>query len=156
MRSIYRDSFAVLQAADVIPVDLGVSERRPPVVLRLVEEGLKGPPNRGLEELLPGVGVVVDGGSPVFGDGLQPVGGLEVSPVLSVVAIEVTDFVSGLPVAAVPDVLHYWRFRGPVLLLRHHRLPRHDWRLPVLWGPPLRGFAPCDAALLLLHRHLVA
>ena len=73
MSSINADSLAILEASNVLPIDLFVSKRWPSMSLALSQEFLDGSSLWGLEEGLAGDRIVVDdGGATVLLDVLNP------------------------------------------------------------------------------------
>ena len=106
MRSIHTHSLTILQTPDILPNHLVISETRPSVRFGLLDEFLPGPMFGCDEEGFSGVAVVECHGCVFFlggfdGCGLEEGGGLEVSAVFGVVAVEIA-YVVGFGSVHVP------------------------------------------------------
>eukprot|EP00982_Pelagococcus_subviridis_P015408 31398-Pelagococcus_subviridis.AAC.3 len=128
VRPVHGHRLPVLQASNVLPDDLLVPERRPPVRPRLLLERLERPPSRRDEQRLPRHGVVVRRLRSTVHLG-EEVGRRPVPRVLGVVAVEGADLVRGLRRASPLQVLLHRRRGGSVRFLRHDLLAAHDREL---------------------------
>ena len=119
------DGLPVRQHPGLVPDDLLVPERRPPVRVRLLDERLESPAARSDEQEVPGVAVVevdLPRGSRLL---LEEVSALPVPAVLGVVPVVVADPVSRLVVARPPEVGLDGHGGGAVSLRCHHGLVAH-------------------------------
>ena len=124
MSSVDGHGLAVPQNAHVLPVDLGISKRRPAVGLGLLEELGLGAADRRPEELLAAHGVVVVDG--LLGKLFRPRRAPGVARVLRVVAVEAADLVGRFGVAAEAQVA-LDRLRARAVGFRGHDVLRaHD------------------------------
>ena len=105
MRAIHRNGLAVGQHADVVPVDLVISKRRPAVDPRFLDELFKRATFRRGEELVARVRVVEGDLARRLGLLLEEGRLLPVAREFRVVPVEIADAVRGLDVAVPPQVL---------------------------------------------------
>mmetsp|Transcript_30066 Transcript_30066/g.84860 ORF Transcript_30066/g.84860 Transcript_30066/m.84860 type:complete len:209 (+) Transcript_30066:133-759(+) len=128
------DGLAVGQHADVVPVDLIIPERRPPMAHGLLLEILEGPANRGIEQGQAG-DRVIEGGDGVWIHLIQEGSLRPVAGKLGIMPVEAADIVCNAAVASPAEVLLHGLVGGAVSLLAHQLLCAGDRKLlPRLQG----------------------